>query len=120
LYNYTQLILTFIGGDARWKMFTEGELKEFINMLKKDEIGKMIGLEKKEWTKMKKDELVQLYFNEIQNSEIHIKNFFKTFDSRLTHHPNTVEEMLNISKAERKSWTDEGKLKVSSYQVFSN
>jgi hypothetical protein len=71
-------------------------LKEDLTLLRKDQIGTMLSLEEKAYTKTKKDQLIEMSL-----------------------HPSMVEEMLGISKTERKRWTDEKKLVVAGYDSFN-
>lgn len=50
---------------------------------------------------------------------INKKDLYELFGERLALHPVDLEERLNISKTERKRWTEEGKLKVARTEIFT-
>jgi hypothetical protein len=86
--------------------------------LRKDQIGEILGIDAREITKTKKDELLKKLNGKLDTNEILIKSIYKKYASEFSLHPIEVEELLNITKTERVRWTEERKLKVIGYSNF--
>lgn len=66
--------------------------------------------------KRSKDELIQAIQPFIENKKDLVKEIFKQFERELALYPFDVEEMLTITKTERKRWTDNEILNVVYYR----
>lgn len=68
--------------------------------------------------KLKKEELVTLFFNKIEGNDLIQLKIIKNHPAIFALHPNTLEYLLGISKTERSRWTKESKLQVVYYETF--
>lgn len=65
-------------------------------------------------------EVILKYFKRaIRLKILNKKELYEEFGDRLALHPINVEEILSITKLERKRWTDEGKLIVVKTEMFT-
>ena len=72
---------------------------------------------KKEIRKTKKAVLVTMFLSK-HSDELSKRKVYKNYSSRFALHPTKVQELFNITSAERKRWTGERKLKVDHYDSF--
>lgn len=94
-------------------------IDHYLNLVTKDELAGILKLDAKMVKKAKKEEFVEVYKKNYGKSKKVILNLIKTFPNTFIVHPSKLEEELGITKAERKLWTEEGKLKVHRYESFS-
>ena len=66
----------------------------------------------------KKKEVLLSEVKKSITSDFQIRKLYKKFAEAMAIHPNDLEEILNITKTERKRWTEEKRLKVALYHVF--
>lgn len=92
--------------------------KEELEVLTKDELGEWLQLEPKEIRKQKKHELVEELWKKVKDNDIHKRKLYNECKIRLAYHPSKVEERLEITKTERKRWTEEQRLVVAGYDSF--
>ncbi|MEH6892546.1 hypothetical protein V7024_23380 [Bacillus sp. JJ864] len=95
--------------------YSEKEILEKLTMAQlRDEINNT----DKNHSKLKKENLITMLQVEINGNEMRLQNLIRKYPHTFSIHPTKLEELLNITKAERKRWTDEGKLSVSYYDSF--
>ncbi|MCM3737575.1 hypothetical protein M3215_17675 [Bacillus cytotoxicus] len=96
-------------------MYTEKELLEKLTMAQlRDEIHNT----DKNHSKLKKEDLITMLQTEINGNEMRLQNLTRKYPHIFSLTPAKLEELLNITKTERKRWTNEGKLSVSHYESF--
>ncbi|WP_242225387.1 hypothetical protein [Bacillus cereus group sp. BfR-BA-01380] len=96
-------------------MYTEKEILEKLTMVQlRDEISNT----DKNHTKLKKEDLITMLQTEMNGNEMRLQNLIRKYPDIFSITPAKLEEFLNITKAERKRWTNEGKLSVSYYESF--
>lgn len=67
---------------------------------------------------LKKSDLTMFLLSHLNDNELLQKKLLKKFPKLFALHPNSLEELLGISKTERIRWTKERKLPVVCYEPF--
>ncbi|MFD3445626.1 hypothetical protein ACFDTO_13600 [Microbacteriaceae bacterium 4G12] len=96
-------------------MYTE---KDFLDMLTMAQLKDEIDNPDRNKTKLKKADLVAMLQVEIDGNELRLQNIIQKYPHTFSITPVKLEKLLNITKTERKRWTDEGKLHVTYYDSF--
>lgn len=94
------------------------DIKNDVNYLTKEELTSLLKLNIDETKKMKKDELIKLFFKVHGKSKKTATMIYKDYPVRFGLYPGVVEETLNITKTERKELEEEGFLPVISTGSF--
>ena len=67
---------------------------------------------------LKKSDLLIFLLSQLNENELLQKKIIKKFPKLFALHPNTLEELLGITKTERIRWTKERRLPVVCYEPF--
>ncbi|MFW6008341.1 MAG: hypothetical protein ACOCP8_03655 [archaeon] len=97
-------------------IINEKILQEDCNLLKKNELAKVLSIDA---NKYKKDELIKKVVNLLANDESKIKKFYKNNIDCFALSPTKIEQILSCTKAERKRWEKEGLLPVIGKREFA-
>jgi hypothetical protein len=89
-----------------------------IHSLEKSQLIEEISSKNESLLKLKKQELVTLLIEKVNENELFQKKMIKKYPEIFALHPSKLEEFLGISKTERNRWTSELKLPVVYYESF--
>ena len=93
---------------------------KLLDALRKDELGDV--LEKFDISikkSAKKEEYIKAIEGLLEEDKIDVGYLYSIGGDRIALHPRDVEDLLNITKAERLRWQEEGKLTVNHYTPFT-
>ena len=93
--------------------------KAVLEQLSKEEMGELLGRNEKDVLKMKKAELFKELKKNVGSNKDYLREIHLKFASKFSMHPTDVEDLLGITKTERQHWTEDGKLKVATYGMFT-